>query len=272
MHARRTFEFGKISCILVCLGILLAGPLAAYTVHLRDGTTIQARERYRVEGNQAIITLPNGTETSLPLSEIDVERTEEANVVDYGDAVVLEDEGQARERQRRAEPEETREPSLTELAQRARARRAAEETEGPDEAAPAPDQQRLPRTPAGNVDLLRTDRTPLPSVEVGTLISQILRNQGIEGVSIYRGTRPGRILLEFTTNSEASVFRAIEASARALAEVERQRPGAVDAFELFMATDRRHRAGQFLMTPERAQELLTDQIQVPGFFLKYVQF
>lgn len=271
MHARGKLEPWKALSILLCLGIVLAGPLLAYTIHLRDGTTIQSQGKYRVEGDQAIITLPNGTQTSLALSEIDVEKTEEANVVDYGDAVVLEDDGRVQQRPE-AETEESSESSLTELARQARARRAAEERDRPEAATAAPEQQRLPRTPAGNVDLLRADRTPLPSVEVGSLISQILRNQGIEGVSIYRGTRPGRILLEFTTNSEASVFRTLEASAQALVEVERQRPGAVEAFELFMATDRRLRAGQFLITPERARELLTDQIDIPSFFVEYVQF
>ncbi len=59
--------------------LLVVSPLSAYTIVLRDGSTVQARGEYRVEGERAIITLQNGTETFLSLSEIDVERTAAAN-------------------------------------------------------------------------------------------------------------------------------------------------------------------------------------------------
>jgi hypothetical protein len=261
MQRARTF------LLLGCLA-LLASPLAAYTVILKDGSTLVAREKYRVQGNQAIILLPSGTRTSIALAEIDVERTREANTVDYGDALVVGDDGEVTQV---VPDDKDKGPSLIDVARRNRAQRA---TGQDDEEDPAQDpaSQRMPLTPAGNVDLLRANRIAFSSVEIGTLISQVLRNQGVEGASIYQGTRPGRVFLEFTTNSEASVFRAIEASARALVELEQQRPGAIQAFELFMATDDRVRAGQFLVTPDRAQELLTRRIDLPGFFLKYVQF
>lgn len=246
---------------------LLAGPLFAYTVILKDGTKLVAKERYRVQGDQAIIVLPSGTRTSIAVSEIDVPATQKANTVDYGDALVVGDDGEVEQ----IVPNDNDEgPSITEVARRSRARRPARQED--EEQEEATSSERQPVTPAGNVDLLRANRVAYSSVEVGSLLSQVLRNQGVEGVSIYQGTRPGRVFLEFTTNSEASVFRAIEASARAIVELEQQRPGAVKALELFMATDQRQRAGQFLMTVDRAQELLTRRIDLPGFFLKYVQF
>ena len=45
-----------------------------------------------------------------------------------------------------------------------------------------------------------------------------------------------------------------------------------DADELFLATDHRSRAGQFLITPERAQELVDKKLDVAQFFVKYVEF
>ena len=39
-----------------------------------------------------------------------------------------------------------------------------------------------------------------------------------------------------------------------------------------MATDRRTRAGQFLLTPERARELASKELDVTAFFIKYVEF
>ena len=79
------------ACLAAALCLLLAAPLAAYTIYLKDGTRMQAKEKYRVVNGQAMITLPNGTRGVLDVREIDVKRTEEANRVDYGgNAVVVE--------------------------------------------------------------------------------------------------------------------------------------------------------------------------------------
>ena len=262
MHTFRSLVLGLVL-------VLSTAPLAAYTIYLTDGSRLVAREAYRVEDDQAIITLPNGTRTSIALSEIDVPRTRRANQVDYGDAVVVDEDGSVG-RVPTAPPDED-EPSLTEIARRNRSLRSSPDPEDPAEPEPTTE-ARLPRTPAGNVDLLRANRVPISSVEIGSLLSEVLRNQGVESASLYQGTRPNRIFIDFSTNSEAAVFRALEASARALLEAEQQRPGAVEALELFMATDQRQRAGQFLMTPDRARELIGRQIDLPGYYLKYVQF
>ena len=91
-------------------------------------------------------------------------------------------------------------------------------------------------------------------------------------MAIYRGSRPGRVFLEFTTNSEASVFRALEASAEALVEIADRYPNEVEAFEMYMATDRRVRAGQFLLTPAIAEPLARGDVEVARFFIDHVRF
>ena len=53
--------------------------LASYTVVLKDGTLIVATEKYEVQGDRALIQRENGTPTTVRLTEIDVERTEEYN-------------------------------------------------------------------------------------------------------------------------------------------------------------------------------------------------
>ena len=100
----------------------------------------------------------------------------------------------------------------------------------------------------------------------------MLRAKGIERVGLYEGTAPGRVLVDVTTNSEGAVFQALNAAAEALLALEARNPGAVSELELYMATERRQRAGQFLLTPERARELAGKQVDVATFFLKYVQF
>ena len=64
--------------VLLVLG--LAIPAHAYTIYLKDGSTLIAKEKYRVEEGKAIITLQNGTQTFIDASEIDVARTERTNM------------------------------------------------------------------------------------------------------------------------------------------------------------------------------------------------
>ena len=71
--------------------LLAATPIAAYTIYLKDGSRLIAREKYTLEGDRALILLQNGTQTFLAASEIDVPRTDAANRNNYGTAMVLQD-------------------------------------------------------------------------------------------------------------------------------------------------------------------------------------
>ena len=55
-----------------------AGPAAADTIVLRDGRTLESSGPYVVKGRQALLKKPDGTLVSIPLSEIDVDKTAEA--------------------------------------------------------------------------------------------------------------------------------------------------------------------------------------------------
>lgn len=245
--------------------LLAAGPAAAYTIFLKDGSTLNAREKYRVVGDKAQIVLPSGARTVLPLSDIDVPRTERGNASDFGNALIM--EGPA------AGPTPTpadQGPRLSDVAAaRPPALPPARAAAAPAAAAPG---ARVERTGTGEVDLMRVPRTPLGRVAVGSQLAEVLRGKGIERVGLYEGTAPGRVLVDVTTNSEGAVFQALNAAAEALLALEARNPGAVSELELYMATERRQRAGQFLLTPERARELVGKQVDVATFFLKYVQF
>lgn len=62
---------------LIVLGLvgLLAGPLAADQVVLRDGRTLETKKPPQIRGRQAILTLADGKLVSIPASEIDAEKT-----------------------------------------------------------------------------------------------------------------------------------------------------------------------------------------------------
>jgi hypothetical protein len=258
--------------ILLLVAMLAVGvPLFGYTVYLTDGSHFQARGPYEVRDDQAIITLPNGTRTSIDLSQIDVERTRRANAAGHAGALVMETPEPPR-----AEPAPER-PQLSDVAGQRRLgdrltqqAQSAQRSQAASESSAHATSSEMPRTATGAVDLLRFHRVGYSDLEVGAQISRHLRARGLEGVAIYEWTRPGHVFLEFSTNSEAAVFRALQFAAETLLQVHGQ--GDVEAFELFMATDRQERAGQFLMTPEKAVQLTTRELDVPTFFVRYAQF
>ena len=259
----------------VAVALLVAAPLAAYTIYLKDGGTLEARQKYRVEGDKAIITLPSGATTTLPMAQIDVARTDASNASDFGSATVV--RGPA------ATPTPVatqRRPSLGELAAQRRIQPAPAQpprtTNAPaaarPAAAPEPPKPGMTKTSAGYVDFMRSPRTPVSRVELATQVAEQLRSKGLIEVGIYEGSTPRRLLLEVSANSEGAVFQAIAGAAATVLALEAKQPGAVEGLELFLATDNRQRAGQFLVTPERAQELVSKQLDITGFYLKYVEF
>ncbi|HEV8628909.1 MAG TPA: hypothetical protein VGV61_01230 [Thermoanaerobaculia bacterium] len=260
--------------VLALALLLAAAPLLAYTIFLKDGTRLEAREKYKVSGTTALIILPNGAHTTLPLAQIDVVRTQASNVSDYGDATILAPPSAAAT----PRPAEAA-PGLAELAARRRTLPPppprASATVAPAAAAAAGVEAAkgaTAHTAAGFVDFLRLPRTPISHVEVASAVSDLLHVHGLETAAIYEGSQPRRLLVEVTTNSEGAVFQAINGAAHAMADLEAKRPGALEGLELFLATDRRQRAGQFFVTAARARELVGRQIDLTGFYLKYVEF
>ncbi len=244
---------------------LTAGPLAAYTVVLKDGSTIQAKTKYQLQGDRALITLPNGTQTFVRASQIDVARTEQANKVDYGNAVVLRDPAGAAVTPPPAQPRGKRLSDLIGSEQAVPRELPENRREARRESGP------VGRTSSGFADLTGLPRKPFSPLDAASELQQFYRAQQVEDVGIYQGTKAGRPLLEITTNSEAAVFRALTVSSNALLHVRRSNP-AVEALELLLLTPTKERAGQFVLTPELAAELAAKKVEVAAFFVSNVQF
>ena len=254
---RTILTSGLAARILVLLAIAaIAAPSFGYTVYLKDGSRLVASERPVIEDGQAIITLPSGTRTSIAASEIDLERTREANKDDYGTALILEegsftelnDENIGQKRGRLSDVAAG--PSL---GSRPRARR----------------QQYLSTGEA----LENWQRIPYrANLDLASEILAVFRGQGVESVGIYQGTAEGRLLIELSTNSESAVFRGLKIAAGALSRVQGLFPDDVAAFELVMATGQRERAGQFLITPEDAALLLAEGTELSSYFVANVRF
>lgn len=257
--------------VAAALALLPASPLAAYTIYLKDGSTLQAKTRYRVENDRALITLPNGTQTFLKLSEIDVRRTEEANRNDYGGSAVVLDPGT-----RRPDPQAPAAPQRKRLSDVIGDRDSVpRELPGPRREAPQAQTaqgQAAKTTRAGYVDFSQVVRKPYAQADVVSELQQFFRGQGFDDVEIYAGTRPDRPLVELTTASEGTVFRALGITANALLHVRDRFPEKVAALELLMTTPANERAGQFVLTPEMAAGLVAKKVDLAAFFVQNVQF
>jgi len=251
--------------ILTVLALSLAGPLsAAYFVILKDGSTVTAREKYKLDKGRAIITLPNGTQTFVKESEIDVARTEAYNK-QYGGSLVIPGQPQQVGPEVAAPKEKTLSDLIT---SRGAAPRDLPATRRDSAATPG----RLSKTKAGFDDLTTLPRKAYGHTEVSAELQQFFRSQGIEGVEIYEGTRADRPLVEITTPSEGSVFKALSIASNALLQMRDRYPQRVAAFEILMATPERERAGQFVLTPQAATDLISKKIDANVFFISNVQF
>lgn len=253
---------------LICLVILaLTAPLSAYTIYLKDGSTLIAKEKYRVEDGKALIVLQNGTQTFIDASEIDVAKTERINQGNYGTAFFIDDEGKVIE----APVTPTEKQTLTDVAGRTDSRASSRTP------ATRPDTGTTDTTPqimtkGGFVDLTIAPRTPYRDLDIAVEISRFLRTLGLTDFKVFQGTQPRRLFLEMTTNSEATVFRSLEAAADTLMHLRNQYPDQVEEFEILFSTSNRDRAGQFLLNDELAAQLGDKNTETSSFFIANVQF
>ncbi len=268
MRTSRSLRLLALIGLIGLLGLQGLAALAAsgYIVYLKDGHTIAAKEKYRVDRDKAIITLLNGTQSFIPLSQIDVVKTDQANRDGYGSAVVLPGAPQ----DVTPTPKAAKDRTLADLIKSREAAPRELPTSRRDKNAPMPG--RLMKTRAGFNDLSTLPQKPYPQAEVSTELQQAFHSQGFEEVEIYEGTQGDRPLLAITTNSEGSVFKALSTAANALLRVRDLYPNKVGALELLMTMPSRERAGQFVLTPDQASELAARKTDLSAFFLRNVQF
>lgn len=258
------------AAVLALLAVLVAAaPAAAYTIYLKDGSRITAREEYKVIDGTAYIVMPNGTTTFLDAAEIDVPRTEAANQQKLGSALVLEG-GKVREMTAEDAQKVERRRTLADLI-------ASRQDGGPvlpevRRADSAPAEGELSLTPGGYPDLGALPPRPLGDLDLAAQIQQMYVAQGLEMVEVLQGTAPDRPRVMITTGSEASVFRALAVTCAALMRLRDTSPGAVGAIELVMATPDRQAAGQFVITPDIAAQLMSKQVDIATFYLAHVRF
>jgi hypothetical protein len=254
-----------LAALLASATLLLAA--AAYTIFLKDGSSLVAKQKYTVENGRAIITLLNGTETFVPLEKIDIPRTDAANRGGYGTGVVIpgspQDVGPP-------PAQAQRDQTLGDLINKKVAGPREVPTTKRDKDAAAGG--RLVKTKAGYNDLSALARRPYAHADITAALQQFFHGQGLDEVEIFEGTAGDHPLIEVSTNSEGSVFKALNSAAAGLLQIRDSFPNRVAAFEVLLTTPARERAGQFVLTPEMATELVAKKVEVAAFYVKNVQF
>lgn len=250
--------------LIALIGLLTAGSLAAYTVHLKDGTSIVTKKKYTVQGEKAILVLPSGTETTMALAEIDFARTEAANRSDLGNAIVIEN-GKATDLTRSAPPPPAKQTLKDLLEQRAAAQGSTNAgAVALDSARERGASQRAATSHAG--------QTPLRDVALLTEIRTFIFGRGITSLEVQQGSASRRPRLVFQTSTETQVFRALQASSGALIAVREQRPGTVESFEVICDGPAGGRGGHFTLTLAQAEDIVSGRVDLPTFFVENVEF
>ena len=245
--------------VITILGLLLPAAGSAYTIVFRDESTLVALRKYEIRDGQALVTLPSGTQTTFPLGEIDVDKTEKINQLGVKRGILL--NRPDTQVLRRANQQESQTiADLVRLHQLAKPVSLGQK-----------DISEIRRTQAGNLDLFTLGRNIPSSENEAAVVREHLEEIGLRLFRIFAGTRESRLLLDFTTNTDTEVFAALLASAAALSETRQLYPS-LEALELIMSTSSRTRAAQFVLRPPAAEMLIQGVVSPADFFLQNVQF
>ena len=263
---RRSLMFALVArmSLVTLLALLTAEAVVAYTVHLKDGTSIVTKRKYVVQGDKAILVLPSGTESILPLAEIDVAKSDAANQSDLGTAIVIEN-GKATDLTRSAPPPPAKQTLKDLLQQRAAAEGSV--SAGAVAIDATPGSGRAARAPTSHIG-----QAPLRDEVLSTTIRTFIFGRGITSLEVQQGASRSRPRLVFQTSSETQVFRALQASAGALIDVREKVSGQVEGFEVICDGPAGGRGGHFQLSPSQAADIISGRVDLPTFFVQNVEF
>jgi hypothetical protein len=256
------------SFLIALLFLLVGTPVWGYIVFLKDGAQIITREKYRRDADKVFLVLQNGTETFIDASEVDFAKTDELNKTGLGQARILDQPSTVVVEEE--EDPATRQETLRQLAGRTSLTLPEVGRRDPEEG------EEFPLTSAGFVDLWRFGRAVHPDSELVAELKRSLDSLGAESFEVFQGTAPDRVLVEMAASSERSVLEGLRHAAAALIQSQPRFPKKLDALELVMSAASgagdKQRAGQFVLTRELADELISGAVEPTVFFYRHVQF
>jgi len=233
--------------------LVAAQAQAVYVVILKSGGRVVAREKYQVNGANAVFRTKTGTYTAVPLSQVDVAATERVNSLGLGDAQLLD----WVDKQTRIVPTPTPTQPIARLG---RVR--------PGVASPEADAARPTPTPG----VMFRDKH---FHDAG--IDQAFQ-QGLESYHLYlyrtsQGTLPEYLFIEIQVNGQPETLKALQAvcsTYKLLNEKAPQRvPGRV---EMQMINESGKEAGVFRLSAADAEEFVSGKVTAESFFVQHVIF
>jgi hypothetical protein len=243
----------------------VAAPGFAYTIYLKDGSQLIAKQKYTVRGDKAIITLPSGMETALPLVEVDVARTDKENVENLGTAVVIDDSATHRPMPG-SQPPQSASAKLGDLIRSGAAGVRDGVTAAPESRPQLPERS----GDSGEGDV-RVRRTPLRDRAAAGALDTYISKAGLP-VEIAEGSRSRYPLLVYETDGEGPVFRALVASAGALLDARKKVGGSIEGVEVLCQTSDGGLAGRFTLDPKEASDLISGRAEITNWFVQNVEF
>jgi hypothetical protein len=244
MSLRRSVAFAALALLLPAF----AG--ASYVILTKDGRRLVAKDKYRVQGQNAIYTQVNGVVTSIPMSQVDIAATDKLAKEGVGDAMIL-DAG----KQQQAPGGGQAALGSGNLAEVARQRKLKEEAAKKKEAASG-------KKPAANV--------PYPDRDIANSFLAALDSAGFTGADTAQGSDKGILKVTAIADKEDQVFSILTTVAQRYRDLHGSTSTAPMRVELEMKTTSGESAGSFSFTWEEIDPLVAGKISPQEFFVRNV--
>lgn len=239
--------------LLVAVAVVAAVAAEGYVVILTNGSRLPAREVPEVRDGQAIITLLNGTVTSLPLEQIDRAATERYNRQGFGSALVLEGVGE-----QTPTPTPTPRPRLGDVTDLRR-------QPTPVPIRPQPDARATPS--------IQLREEPYPDRQVTEAFAQVFDQRKVYLFRCSRGTAADVLFVQAVTDSQQEVFHTLRTVSEAMVLIHQLQPErAPRLVELEMVSTGGQAAGTFRIGPEQARRLHGGGTTPEEFYVEHVIF
>lgn len=237
--------FKKMLLLVTLLVLVPSFAFATYTVVLKDGTRYRAKEKWRMSGGKAIVTLETGSTLSLDPKLIDEAETKKVNASNLGGAKVIET---SQPSTTPSQPQQSPLGSITTL------RRDNPKDES---ASTQPGQSNLGKTNLSNDVILR--------------FQQAYENVGLYDAKVV-GNGDNRLRIELTADNEDQVFKALSATSFLVTKIPEATGERVELVELFMKTINGGSAGRFQMTAGDAAAITNKKVTWQDYFISDVIF
>ncbi len=239
---------------ILAFAVLLSTPIfAAYTVVLKDGTRYQAKAKWTMQGQRALITLTNGQSMLIDPSLIDVAKSEQMTKSGMGDVnqiTSVEEPAPATTRQQQ--------PSLgSSVRMRGRGAFGGAAGTTPETTSTSKSSPTANETVADQLDLRLKDNFERAYENVGIFEHRMMgTNQNVRA--------------ELTADSEDKVFNAVSATAFLIVRNALVEGVQIDQVDLYLKTTSGGAAGRFQMNRADAEAINTKAMSLPDYFVRKV--